>query len=74
MEPALLRMLRHLGIYFESIGPVVEYHGRRQPCFSNIEELLATTWDERPDVWEVLTDGGRLRAPPTAAPGLATTA
>lgn len=74
MEPSLLRMLRHLGIYFESIGPVVEYHGRRQPCFANIEELLARTWDERPDVWEVLTDGGRLRAPPATGHGLAHTA
>lgn len=60
MEPALLRMLRGLGIYFEKLGPVVEYHGRRQPCFCDLDQLLATTWEERPDVWEVLTDGGRL--------------
>lgn len=66
MEPALLRMLRHLGIHFVHIGPVVDYHGRRQPCFCEIETLLATTWKKRPDVWEVLTDGGRLRPYPVA--------
>jgi N-acyl amino acid synthase of PEP-CTERM/exosortase system len=64
MEPSLLRMLRHLGIHFENLGPLVEFHGRRQPCFCDIEQLLARTWEERPDVWEVLTDGARLRPPP----------
>jgi N-acyl amino acid synthase of PEP-CTERM/exosortase system len=63
MEPALLRMLRGLGIYFEKLGPVVEYHGRRQPCFCELEQLLATTHKERPDVWDVLTDDGRLSLP-----------
>lgn len=74
MEPALLRMLRHLGIHFESIGPLVEHHGQRQPCFCDIEQLLATTWEERPDVWEVLTDSARLRPPPIPGQGLANTA
>lgn len=60
MEPALLRMLRGLSIYFEKLGPVVEYHGKRQPCFCDLDKLLATTHDERPEVWEVLTDDGRL--------------
>jgi N-acyl amino acid synthase of PEP-CTERM/exosortase system len=60
MEPALLRMLRHLGIHFENIGPVVIYHGRRQPCFCDLDALLTTAWTERPDVWEVLTDCGRI--------------
>jgi N-acyl amino acid synthase of PEP-CTERM/exosortase system len=60
MEPALLRMLRGLGIYFEKLGPAVEFHGRRQPCFCDLDHVLATTRQERPEVWEVLTDGGRL--------------
>jgi len=74
MEPALLRMLRHLGIYFENIGPPVEYHGRRQPCFCEIDQILATTWEQRPDVWEVLTDNARLRPPPAPRQDLANTA
>lgn len=64
MEPALLRMLRGLGIYFEKLGPVVEFHGQRQPCFCDLDQVLATSWEERPEVWEVLTDGGRLSPPP----------
>lgn len=67
MEPALLRMLRGLGIYFEKLGPVVEFHGQRQPCFCDLDRVLATSWKERPEVWDVLTDGGQLWAPPSTS-------
>jgi N-acyl amino acid synthase of PEP-CTERM/exosortase system len=60
MEPTLLRMLSRLGIHFKPLGPRVEYHGRRQPCYSNLDELLARIWVERPDVWEVITREGGL--------------
>ena len=60
MEPALLRMLQFLGIYFHNLGPVVDYHGWRQPCFCDLDHLLATTYAKRPDVWNVLTDHGGL--------------
>jgi N-acyl amino acid synthase of PEP-CTERM/exosortase system len=60
MEPTLLRMLQRLGIYFENMGPVVDYHGQRQPCFCSVDDLLATTWEQRPDVWSLVTDDGRL--------------
>jgi len=59
MERPLLRLLARLGIHFEDIGPLVDYHGRRQPCFLHIETMLAQVREERPDVWEILTDGGR---------------
>ena len=59
MEPCLLRMLARLGIHFAAIGPVVEYHGLRQPCYADLDELLARSWAERYDVWRLLTrDGG----------------
>jgi N-acyl amino acid synthase of PEP-CTERM/exosortase system len=59
MEPTLLRMLRRLGIHFVPIGPEVDYHGRRQPCYSELDLLLSRIWVERPEVWEVITrDGG----------------
>ena len=60
MEPGLLRMLQCLGIYFDNLGPPVEYHGTRQPCYCDLDQLLATTWAVRPEVWEVLTDNGRI--------------
>ena len=60
MEPALLRLLQRLGIYFNDLGPKVNYHGTRQPCFADLDALLARTWMERREVWEVLTQEGRL--------------
>jgi N-acyl amino acid synthase of PEP-CTERM/exosortase system len=60
MEPALLRLLTRLGIHFNSLGSLVDYHGRRQPCWVDVGAMLARVHAERPDVWEVITDGGRL--------------
>jgi N-acyl amino acid synthase of PEP-CTERM/exosortase system len=59
MEPPLLRLLSRLGINFESIGPLVDYHGRRQPSILRIPNMLKNVSEVRPDVWEILTDGGR---------------
>jgi N-acyl amino acid synthase of PEP-CTERM/exosortase system len=60
MEPSLLRMLSRLGIHFVALGKQVIYHGRRQPCYSKVDELLARTWAERFDVWQILTRNGKL--------------
>jgi N-acyl amino acid synthase of PEP-CTERM/exosortase system len=60
MEPVLLRMLRRLGIHFIDLGPQVEYHGHRQPCYSDLDVLLTRIWVERPDVWELITQDGTL--------------
>ena len=60
MEPTLLRMLRRLGMVMPSIGPVVEYHGLRQPCYGHLDTGLARVWIQRPDVWELLTSNGEL--------------
>lgn len=59
MEPTLLRLLTRLGIHFDPIGPLIEYHGRRQPCYIPLERLLPRVQRERPDVWDVITRGGR---------------
>ena len=59
MERPLLRLLARLGIHFENIGPLVDHHGRRQPCFLQLETMLLRVHEERPDVWEILTDAGR---------------
>jgi N-acyl amino acid synthase of PEP-CTERM/exosortase system len=60
MEPTLLRLLARFGIYFSPIGPMVNYHGMRQPCHANVESLLGRVRKERIDVWEVITDNGTL--------------
>ena len=58
MEPTLLRLLRMTSIYFEPLGPLVDYHGPRQPCFNNLDDLLDAVHAEKPDIWRYLTVGG----------------
>jgi N-acyl amino acid synthase of PEP-CTERM/exosortase system len=41
MRPALLRLLRNLGFEFKAIGPLVDYHGLRQPCVAAVDDLLS---------------------------------
>jgi len=60
MEPTLFRFLSRYGIYFQKIGPVVNYHGRRQPAFANIETVLSGIYTDRKDVWEIITDYGNV--------------
>jgi N-acyl amino acid synthase of PEP-CTERM/exosortase system len=60
MDPALLRLLGRLGIHFTLVGKPIEYHGLRQPCYSELGLLLASVEQARFDVWEVLTDRGNL--------------
>lgn len=35
MEPRLARSMSFVGIHFEQLGPVVEYHGKRAPYYIN---------------------------------------
>lgn len=60
MEPALIRLLNRFGLHFEPIGPVVDYHGRRQPCYASLETLLRTSREASREFWEVGTDDGQL--------------
>jgi N-acyl amino acid synthase of PEP-CTERM/exosortase system len=63
VEPALLRVLKRLGLPFEPIGPLVEHHGWRQPSHADLDHLLAQCRTLRPDVWAIITDEGRLWTP-----------
>jgi len=40
MRPALLRLLSRLSFEFTPIGPLVDYHGLRQPCVAAVEDLI----------------------------------
>jgi N-acyl amino acid synthase of PEP-CTERM/exosortase system len=60
VEPPLLRLLKTLGFVFQEIGPLVEHHGLRQPCHSDLARLLEGVRRLRPDVWDVVTERGRL--------------
>jgi len=60
MPPSLLRMLARMGIAFEPIGPLVSYHGLRQPCGCEITQMLESLSRKNPTHWQIMTDGGRL--------------
>lgn len=60
MEPTLLRLLGRFGIYFDTIGPLVQHHGWRQPAIGEIDSVLAGIYSKRPEVWEIVTDCGRF--------------
>ena len=65
MEPALLRMYAKLGVHWIKLGPVVEFHGKRQPCYTVLDQMLVRAKQERPEIWELITDGGRCLPPGT---------
>jgi N-acyl amino acid synthase of PEP-CTERM/exosortase system len=70
MQPTLLRMLRGDGLRFEPLGPIVEYHGRRQPVMANLRTMLAGAARAQPAVWHYLTAGGTLFHPQPAPCGV----
>lgn len=59
MEKALVRLLARYSLHFTPVGPVVDYHGKRQPCYANIEEFLNRVKLEQPEIWELITDHGK---------------
>lgn len=63
MEPKLLRMLAAIGFHFTPVGPLVSYHGLRQPSYASIPETLERLKRERPDHWRVVTEEGALMPP-----------
>ncbi|WP_179954316.1 PEP-CTERM/exosortase system-associated acyltransferase [Denitrobaculum tricleocarpae] len=62
MEPALIRLLSRFGLNFHSLGPIVNYHGMRQPCFASLDELLLSSRLKRQEFWQVGTNDGKLVA------------
>jgi N-acyl amino acid synthase of PEP-CTERM/exosortase system len=60
MEPQLLRMLALMGIHFQTIGPLVSYHGLRQPSFCHLPVMVRNMALTRPESWAVVTNNGEL--------------
>jgi N-acyl amino acid synthase of PEP-CTERM/exosortase system len=59
MEPSLLRLLRRFALTFEPLGPLVQYHGWRQPCYAHVPSVMAQVKRERPEIWELVSDGSQ---------------
>jgi N-acyl amino acid synthase of PEP-CTERM/exosortase system len=55
MDPVLLRLLAAMSIHFEPLGPLVRYHGTRQPCYCEVGPMLERVKSEQRPLWEVLT-------------------
>jgi N-acyl amino acid synthase of PEP-CTERM/exosortase system len=66
MEPALLRILARLGLDFAPLGPLVRYHGLRQPCAAEIVGLIAGVRERCGPLWQVVEADVAAMA---AAPG-----
>jgi N-acyl amino acid synthase of PEP-CTERM/exosortase system len=60
MEPQLLRMLALMGIRFQPIGPLVSYHGLRQPSFCHIPVMVRNLALTKPESWAIATNNGEL--------------
>ena len=58
MEPALLRILTRLGLNFEPVGSLVEYHGLRQPCVARVAKLIEYSRDQRSVLWGYVQETG----------------
>ena len=67
MEPSLLDVLKGGAIYFNPIDRPIEFHGLYQPCYAQIDTLLARVYLDRRDIWDLLTDGGTLWPAPDGA-------
>jgi N-acyl amino acid synthase of PEP-CTERM/exosortase system len=67
MEPKLLRLLAAMGIRFEPLGPLVQHHGMRQPCYCDVAPMLRRVKNEQRALWDILTDGGTLDQRPLLA-------
>ena len=54
MEPTLLRLLTRFGICFTTLGPLVEYHGLRQPCIIDVDAMERGIADKSEDFGETV--------------------
>lgn len=54
MAPALLRLLDGFGLHFERLGPCVQFHGLRQPCYASYADLVAGLRQHRQDFYQVV--------------------
>ncbi len=67
MERSLLRLLQMSAIHFHPVGPLVSYHGIRQPSFGSISGVLGRIRREQFPVWNYITDAGSLYETRTVA-------
>jgi hypothetical protein len=55
MTPALIRILKHVGMECHAVGPLVEHHGLRQPCIAKVTELLNGIQVHKPEYFNLIS-------------------
>jgi len=51
MEPTLIRLLLRFGLRFDPVGPLIEYHGARQPAVITPHRMVESLGRRRLDYW-----------------------
>jgi N-acyl amino acid synthase of PEP-CTERM/exosortase system len=59
MSAPLMRLLERFGLVFERLGPSIDYHGQRQPCVANVEQLLAGMAQRNQDFYHLVAQTHR---------------
>jgi N-acyl amino acid synthase of PEP-CTERM/exosortase system len=67
MSPPLLRLLERFGLVFQRLGPAIEYHGLRQPCVADGEQLLAGMAERHRDYYHLVAPGYHDMSTPSHA-------
>ena len=65
MEPELNKRLRMLGLGLMPIGPLLEYHGKRNPYLGIVNDVMKNIHSENISIWELLTDNGTIWPAPS---------
>ena len=65
MERSLLRLLGATGLHLQSVGPLVNYHGWRQPAYCDWDVALCRMAHESPEIWDFVTAGGKWWSNPS---------
>jgi N-acyl amino acid synthase of PEP-CTERM/exosortase system len=61
METRLIRSLERLGILCDRIGPVIDYHGKRQPVIIDLQGSLCNIRARQKSLWEMMSYNGELQ-------------
>ncbi len=59
MDPALNRLFSCFGWGLNPVGPLIEYHGLRQPYFIRVAEALNKMKKKNHEAWKIITNNGQ---------------
>lgn len=60
MTPSFNRSLSHFGLNLQVVSPLYELYGQRRAHYASMADVLDRARCQHPEVWELITDCGRL--------------